>query len=590
MMRSLLALTALLIVTVGIAQADYIIIKVNLGVSPTKEMPGIGKPDPGKPGIPGFPGQPGQPQPGQPQPPGPPDPNALTVVVFFEYSKAEGVNVPNLPANTYITRILHKWGHSYLINDGRFIQIHPQDDKGLPKPIKRPTVMQLFQAKQKETEKDKSGGKLLDAAEFALRHGLLKQCEEIMDKLAKLDSKEPDVVAAVKAFEKVRKDLAQPIARDEPAIDWWKGELRCKMDRSAHYCLLYDGANPAEVKGRLDRLERNMEAFYYWFALKGKTPPVPERRLGALLIDKASDLKQLYLAAGAPPFIADGFFDRRDNLAVFSTSRLDQASDLLGKHFSELLQAGWNLKQIMDLKAKNLKVPNTPQEAAHVHTMALIKRILEEESELATTSHLGTRQILAAINVLPRNVQIPEWVQFGYPAFFETPKFDPYTHTGAFWPGTGALSWTYWVQFKLWDIEKQLDDPLEALTGVLTDRYFREAHRNRSMEQLLRARTYSWALAYYLAQRQLDGLRRYGDELSQLPRDLEFDGDVLQGCFARAFNLTDAAGGINENKLAGFAKDWFDFVSRDNLPVPELLQEAQRVIKEKKIASKLGAP
>lgn len=606
MNRSLLALAALASIGLGMARADYLIIKVNMGVAPAEVV----RPNqPGQPGgMIGFPGRPGIPPIGNPVggQPGKIDPkqpanNALTVVVPFEYSKM-GIVPPfqlgNLPPGAGIALFEHKYGRSYLYTDNKWIQIAPTKDNQLGQavavPIKRATVLQSYEKKKGELVlvKDKSVAKLLELAKYALEHGLLKQCTEVMEELSKAETKDPAVAPAVKAFEKVRKDLAAPISRDEPGIVW-KDELRYKAAPTEHFALLYDTTGMAEIKARQVRMERNMEAFYYWFALHGKALPVPGYRMVSLMVEKPADWEMLNKLYGWPEPVADGFFARRDNLIVYSGSRLDTASAPLTRHFTELIQQGWDLKNIMNPKAGTFKPPpGKPTgglaEVAQVATMALVKRVLEEESEIATTSHQGSRQLLTAIGMLPRGVEIPEWIQFGWPAFFETPKFDPVTQTAAFWPGTGAPSWTYLVQWKLWDLDKQLEDPLDGLMAVLTDRLFLEAKRSNNPAALHKARTYAWSLAFYLSHRELDGLLRYGEEMSQLPRDLEFDGPVHLGCFARAFKCADPSkpNGVDEAKLEALAKDWYKFIGIEQMQMPELFAEAQKVYKEKKAPPK----
>ena len=85
------------------------------------------------------------------------------------------------------------------------------------------------------------------------------------------------------------------------------------------------------------------------------------------------------------------------------------------------------------------------------------------------------------------------------------------------------------------------------------------------------ARTLAWALAYFLAQRELPSLRRYYQELASLPRELELDETALLGCFARAFGLEDAKNpnGVDEDKMANLAAQWFRFLGQVALPIPE---------------------
>ena len=82
---------------------------------------------------------------------------------------------------------------------------------------------------------------------------------------------------------------------------------------------------------------------------------------------------------------------------------------------------------------------------------------------LAAVTHESTRQLLTATGLLPRNVVLPEWVQFGLPASFETPKYDLLSQAGAFWPTFGEPNWVYLTYYKLWEKEKEAGrDPRKA--------------------------------------------------------------------------------------------------------------------------------
>jgi hypothetical protein len=132
------------------------------------------------------------------------------------------------------------------------------------------------------------------------------------------------------------------------------------------------------------------------------------------------------------------------------------------------------------------------------------------------------------------------------------------------------------------DKEKKLDKPADLLKGIVTDRYFRLAIDPKKSkpqdEPETKARALSWALTYYLAHDKLDGLLRYYRELSKLPRDIEFDDEVLLGCFGRAFELMDASGKkVDENKLAAFADGWYRMMVRFTAgEATDLLAELQK--------------
>jgi hypothetical protein len=88
------------------------------------------------------------------------------------------------------------------------------------------------------------------------------------------------------------------------------------------------------------------------------------------------------------------------------------------------------------------------------------------------------------------------------------------------------------VRYKSWESVKpsKLDKPEEALRNVVTDHYFNLMSGKRDEEEKekaqRKAQTMSWALVYYLAQERRDGLLRYYQELSSMPRDLDFDEEI----------------------------------------------------------------
>jgi hypothetical protein len=182
--------------------------------------------------------------------------------------------------------------------------------------------------------------------------------------------------------------------------------------------------------------------------------------------------------------------------------------------------------------------------------------------------------------MFPRNVQIPEWMVEGLAAFFEAPN-------GAIFPTVGMPSCDHLISFKHLQKLKKLPLPSEipgrdvpdvyfseVLNKVVSDSYFRVARQRTKETQDRRddedaqrpvreawetARSTSWAFIYFLDQeRKLHYLFRYGEELNKLPRDMDLNDSVLQGCFAKAFDMTD-------NKQKKMARDWFLTVQRTNL-------------------------
>ena len=90
------------------------------------------------------------------------------------------------------------------------------------------------------------------------------------------------------------------------------------------------------------------------------------------------------------------------------------------------------------------------------------------------------------------------------------------------------------------------------------------------------ARTTAWALTYFLARHRLDNLERYFHELASLPRDLEFDAAVLQGCFARAFDLVDRSDPtkLDMGKVTKLANDWSAAMKQEALDIIDVQNDA----------------
>jgi hypothetical protein len=72
----------------------------------------------------------------------------------------------------------------------------------------------------------------------------------------------------------------------------------------------------------------------------------------------------------------------------------------------------------------------------------------------------------------------------------------------------------------------------------------------------------TWSLTYYLAMTNLEGLKRYYQEMAKLPRDMAFDEPALMACFARAFGLTESGSSneVNRSKLEQMAFNWYSMM------------------------------
>jgi hypothetical protein len=417
--------------------------------------------------------------------------------------------------------------------------------------------------------KDKAGNITADGlvklAEWALHHGLRDKFEDTMDELVKLEAKSENPHPAAKAYKTIRAEMARKITKPNPIDNLSKSVLsEYKPVEGEHYVLMHNidarEKVPAEVESRLRKLENNYRNFYYWFALKGQTPKVPDERLVAVLVGGTSQeqFNRQRTIFDDQPLIVDGFLARPDNVVVLSNHRLDSSYAALSKR----AEKEWAVvPQESFLKKLPQGQPIAP--AAEAQTLALLLKLMEEDSETAAVSYEGTRQLLTATGYLPKNVAAPTWLQFGLGSFFETPRGSMWTTVGV--PGvTLDQEVNYLATYKGADKAGHLEKSKAVqLKKVITDQYWREAEKNPKSDAARdKARTLSWALTYYLMNHKLEGLKRYQAELSKLPRDLEFDAETLTLCFARAFDLLDPRdpNKVDEGKLASLADKWHDVI------------------------------
>jgi hypothetical protein len=513
--------------------------------------------------------------------------------------------------------INHKWGSTVLQPGlGLDVIVMTSDNKPYPSVDKR------YHQRLEQAHKDSGSlspeqqiALLLDyssdpqagPAKFALEHSMLKQFREVMEEVKKLDPKHPKV----KALDLVEKAMAQKISKPDSSGTWKQrlGLKESKESAEGHYVLLYNGTSDGdmkEVQSRLKSLEDTHKMFFYWFAFncdqdgnlayipKGQNNAliVPDERLVAVLANDEKQFNHFHKIYNNVLLAADGFTARRDNIAIFSRERLDKQFKALNDYCSpKFLTFGKDelLHRKRSVKARD----RGTEEWQEAQTLALMVRSLEADSELATVSHEGPKQLIAAIGLLPRSVFAPDWIQFGMGSCFETAK-------GAPWGGAGGANWIYLQDYKdraaklklgpNAQVNKGGAKPLEALKGVVTDRYFRESNNGRNEGNLMKARTTAWSLVYFLIHRKLNGLMPYYRELARMPRDMEFDDESLLLTFARAFDCLDAKGEKpDEAKLKQLAEEWHRFLDLTPLEGEEVVKNIRERQSELK-AGGVGKP
>jgi hypothetical protein len=569
MRKGLLALVLLLGVA-QLASADYLLLiadlNANKGKSTSGEGSGAGGVAIGGDGGPGIgPGlrPPGTGVPGLPPGvPEDPDDSPFLVVAVLEvrggigpvknYQKAFDTGLP--------VKFAHPWGTFDVSKGGKSTTFEASLLKQADGKI-MPTVDRRYELEKEAVFKgnDKPAvDQVLKLASWALEHGLVKKCEEMLDKAADIEKTN----AVVTAWLKTKADLSRTPARVDaasPGLGRLLDGFRATQDEKHPHFVLYHNSstdNSPRLNAHLSRLENSFRGFYYWWVLKGLSMKVPEKPLLAVLTDKQDDFNRFQQHLTSGPVLADSFFARREGLAVYASKRTDQpftALEAVSKHYWE--QGGYDRHAILRGNATSGVPRGTlPQQAQEPRTYAVLLKALEHEWEVTSTSHQTSRQLLFASGLTPHNVAVPEWFQFGMGSFFETPLQSP-------WGGVGAPS-VYWLpRFKDLVKDDKSHKPYDRLLRVVTDGYFRMPGPMEDPKLAQRhGRAASWSLAFYLAQKELDGLQRYCKELSKMPRDIELDEKVLLGCFARAFDCVDGKKQVDVRKLTNLAGRWESYM------------------------------
>src|SRR5262249_9437504 len=233
-------------------------------------------------------------------------------------------------------------------------------------------------------------------------------------------------------YKEMRDALAKPAGDGNAVADWRKRlpNYAPATSKEGHYVMFYNTDQskelPNEVVTRLELLEKNMRAFYAWFALHEIALKVPEEKLVTVMVPDVTTYKLQRAALDAAPAVSDGFYAPRDNVAVFSLQRMDEAYQIFSKMMQE---AVWKRFPNRDALLKGRDAPKDLKKAEgkdwknefrRIQTLALVDKALEQEAEIASVTHEGTRQLAIAAGLWPRTLFAPEWISFGFASLFDT--------------------------------------------------------------------------------------------------------------------------------------------------------------------------
>lgn len=584
MKRALLVLVCVGLMS-GVAFGDYLVVKIDVNKD---YVAALGKAD-GSGTVPGGEGaRPMNPEGGQPGvlTEGVVEHSPRWVHAYFELRRpTDAAMIRDETGKQTHVQIQHKWGRFGTFPFEMFER------------LKHVPLTEQYEERKKGLAREKAVGPYLQLAQWCLTHVMLREFHETMQEATRLAATNPTVAG----YAKMKAALGKPPGIDDPSVAGLLQDLsgegyRTFASPAGHYTLATNlpSTRPGqdEVKRRLDILDSTYQNFFYWLLFNGKglTPQPPPHRLVAVLVATPKEFYAKNAVWGAPTLAADGFTPRGENIAILSSSRLDIGYASLVRNTRNYLQ-GLRIAEadlisgdVWDPSKQLIMDQSQQPKIAIIQSMLLVQKALVEEGELASTSHHAIRQLLFASGLLPQNVIVPEWLVYGLASYFDTP-------VTAIHRGAGIPSWSNLTLFKHHRRGKRIGSAREALLQTISDGYFRQAHHTemrfastrdditaaQAKEEKQIAQAAAWALIYYVFKTgKHASLVRYRDEIMALPRDLELSGTTLEGCFARAFDLTD------ESRVQAFADAWFADMENVHLPVPEAEQYTLRALTDTK--------
>ncbi len=511
------------------------------------------------------------------------------------------------PRNSNNVMINHKWGQTVLNPD----IVLP--DRAAMQIIKVPGLEARFGNKRSEYI-DSGSKQYMKFAEWMLENwnmpaeGKFSMQTKFEAYLNELNSLSANLSAGEKArldaLLKLRSEINKPVAEAKQEHELIKAVLtkfgkEMKPMQKGHFVIYHAPRDDKEAHAKLDKLESAYAGIMYWFALHGRPLPVPEKQMVGVLVEKMDSFAAVHKMFDDAPMYSDGFFSLMDNITIFAPSRVDPGYD---KFFSMAKNAEATLKTY-GLDNKKLfgdridrpiinQNSNDKQRVADVLTgqiFAIATNAAIDEGEASTATYEAFRQIAASTGYMPRTVMLPRWVRNGLGSFFATPKSSGDHNLPALWSGIGGEHWLHLPVFrKLAEARKSgetaevtVDEKLPTrhkvkvgkldVVAVVTDRVFEKADRASKNDQtflMQKAEAESWALTYYLTKNRMNELKKFYDELTQMPRDLQLSAEVLEQAFGRSFDLLDAAGEkLDKNKVEKFESDWARYMNFANLTV-----------------------
>ena len=394
----------------------------------------------------------------------------------------------------------HKFGKIYF--DSREIEV-----KSVP------TLEQSFTKMVAKAGKD--ADPLMAAANWALRHGLLPQFYQAIDKTLAANPNHPRATLV----RELKKQMDKPVA-DSPKLEQEMKKLvgrpGMKVKQSNHFILLHDTPDKPAANRKLPRAEERLqllesvyESFLLRFYAHGVELDVPNERLKVVLFNDHRDYLQFATRLSPSLVSTGGFWDGTNNTSVF----FDQGTT---EDFKELVALSDRL-QADKAEAQRQKKSGIGEQVRLADTISLLVDIARENEDIKVVSHEATHQMAGNTGLFPRDVLVPSWVHEGLASYFETSD-------GASWGGVGAVNGDRLDYYRALSRDREHSN----IDFIVGDQIFSFAETHG---EKLHGYGQAWALTHFMMERHFPEFIKFYRQLGEMPPDLKLSSEILTALF-----------------------------------------------------------
>lgn len=371
--------------------------------------------------------------------------------------------------------------------------------------VESQSAKQLMGRQLRSISRSKDADEYLRVAKWALRHGMLDRCKDLLGDAWKLDPQHPHKRKLAGLMKYINRPAPRSSAGESHVRDL-VGGASMTATRSKHFLLLHDGdttkdpvTRKTRAEMRLELLETVYESYFLTFAFQGKYLRPPIEPLAVVFFSRHADFLQMERRLEIGLRQVAGFYLPSENVSIFydsATTPRHQALERLNEGF-----------QRIKVDAKRGRISGAGEIIRLGNTLELLTDIERESEDVATVSHECIHHLAANTGLIPRESVFVRWIHEGLASYFESAEL-------ATWSGAGVVDQNRIAYYRILE-----PDPVRGgLEFIVSDLGF-------LVEAVIGdqrpAYGQAWALTHFLFNKRFDQLMEFYKQVFELPKELE---------------------------------------------------------------------